>query len=353
MGIQLDEEGWYSVTPEVIADHVAVRVVAAAESSNHIPKTGGLVLMDAFCGCGGNAIAFGKQPGIAKVICVDLDRSKLRKAAQNACLYDIPRDKLIFVECNTLFVMQHCYKNGDVVRVEQLKEHGVDIPKAVPTEQCAGFYIGGPDLLPSRIDAVFMDPPWGGVDYNALGKNGYCLEKHMKIKALRQSQVISSTPVPVADPNEGVGDDFFDSFGPPTPSLSAGGAHHHPEDTFRNGVELVRMAAHATASRLVVYDLPRNTNKASLGQAAYKAGYRGNMKLEEHYLNGRLKTVTAYMGADYSSILQKLPPPKETTPKKEKPEKEEQAKEKDAPTPHPQEETAPGEGETPTPGAAT
>jgi electron transfer flavoprotein alpha/beta subunit len=25
--------------------------------------------------------------------------------------------------------------------------------------------------------------------------------------------------------------------------------------------------------------------------------------LEEHYLNGRLKTVTAYMGADYSDLI--------------------------------------------------
>ena len=52
-----------------------------------------------------------------------------------------------------------------------------------------------------------------------------------------------------------------------------------------------------------MFDLPRNTNKASLGRAALDAGYRGNLKLEEHHLNGRLKTVTAYLGADYSSLL--------------------------------------------------
>jgi hypothetical protein len=70
-----------------------------------------------------------------------------------------------------------------------------------------------------------------------------------------------------------------------------------------NGVHLLQMAASATRSRLVIYDLPRNTNKSALGQSALVAGYRGNMKLEEHYLNGRLKTVTAYMGADYSIVL--------------------------------------------------
>ena len=59
----------------------------------------------------------------------------------------------------------------------------------------------------------------------------------------------------------------------------------------------------ATARRWVVYDIPRNTNRTSLGGAALAAGYRGNVKLEEHYLNGRLKTVTAYMGTDWMHLL--------------------------------------------------
>jgi len=70
-----------------------------------------------------------------------------------------------------------------------------------------------------------------------------------------------------------------------------------------DGVELLRIAAEATRSRIVLYDLPKNTNKESLGRAALAAGYRGNIKLEEHYLNGRLKTVTAYLGSDYSDLL--------------------------------------------------
>ena len=61
--------------------------------------------------------------------------------------------------------------------------------------------------------------------------------------------------------------------------------------------------AEATRSRMVMYDLPKNTNKESLGQAALSAGYRGNIKLEEHFLNGRLKTVTAYLGTDFSGLL--------------------------------------------------
>lgn len=46
-GCLLDEEGWYSVTPERVADNIAERCRCD-------------VILDAFCGVGGNAIAFAK-----------------------------------------------------------------------------------------------------------------------------------------------------------------------------------------------------------------------------------------------------------------------------------------------------
>lgn len=44
-GCLLDEEGWYSVTPELIATQIAERCRCDT-------------ILDAFCGVGGNAIAF-------------------------------------------------------------------------------------------------------------------------------------------------------------------------------------------------------------------------------------------------------------------------------------------------------
>jgi trimethylguanosine synthase len=93
-GIQLDEEGWYSVTPEQVVDHVASRLVDLCQGSN-------IVALDAFCGGGGNAIAFAKQPNVS-IIAVNTDRAKLRRAAHNAQLDDIPANKLVFIECTVL-----------------------------------------------------------------------------------------------------------------------------------------------------------------------------------------------------------------------------------------------------------
>ena len=210
------------------------------------------------------------------------------------------------------------------------------------------------------------DPPWGGVDYGALGKHGYDLEKNMKIKrdnrgmewrdggtskaespsslartnSVRKLSGASSCDedLPGASPDsaaaggaekaDGNGDEkeeeeqpagsgagldcFFDTFETGKPlqvskclgakTMSQTNRELSDEDCV-DGVELLRIAAEATRSRIVLYDLPKNTNKESLGRAALAAGYRGNIKLEEHFLNGRLKTVTAYLGSDYSDLL--------------------------------------------------
>ncbi|NXG58565.1 TGS1 synthase, partial [Hemiprocne comata] len=63
-GIKLDREGWFSVTPEKIAEHIATRVSQSFNCD---------IIVDAFCGVGGNAIQFaltskrGKQVHVFKI----------------------------------------------------------------------------------------------------------------------------------------------------------------------------------------------------------------------------------------------------------------------------------------------
>ncbi len=48
-GVKIDEESWYSITPETIAKHVAGRVVEVFGEGN-------ANVIDGFCGVGGNLI---------------------------------------------------------------------------------------------------------------------------------------------------------------------------------------------------------------------------------------------------------------------------------------------------------
>ena len=64
-GVGLDSEGWYSVTPEAIAHHIAERVCFD-------------VLVDPFVGCGGNAVQFALVCHL--VFAIDLDPVKLEHA---------------------------------------------------------------------------------------------------------------------------------------------------------------------------------------------------------------------------------------------------------------------------------
>ncbi|KAK7489072.1 hypothetical protein BaRGS_00019733 [Batillaria attramentaria] len=80
-GIQMDKESWFSVTPEKIARHIAKRCRCD-------------VIVDAFCGAGGNAIQFAFK--CERVIAIDIDPEKLRLAKNNAEVYGVA-DRIEFV----------------------------------------------------------------------------------------------------------------------------------------------------------------------------------------------------------------------------------------------------------------
>ncbi|NWY40631.1 TGS1 synthase, partial [Sylvia atricapilla] len=111
-GIKLDREGWFSVTPEKIAEHIAVRVSQSFNCD---------IIVDAFCGVGGNAIQFALTS--KRVIAIDIDPEKLRLARHNAEVYGVA-------------------------------EH-IDF-------LCGDFMALAAGL---RADVVFLSPPWGGPDY--------------------------------------------------------------------------------------------------------------------------------------------------------------------------------------------
>jgi len=104
----MDEEGWFSVTPEPIAKHHASRVGAG-------------VTIDCFTGVGGNAIQFAAK--CKHVIAVDIDPQRIDCAHHNASIYGV-NDHIDFIL-------------GDFINI-------------------------APQL---KGETAFMSPPWGGPDY--------------------------------------------------------------------------------------------------------------------------------------------------------------------------------------------
>ncbi|KAF7830619.1 Trimethylguanosine synthase [Senna tora] len=107
-GIKMDEEGWFSVTPEAIARHHALQCASG-------------IIVDCFTGVGGNAIQFAQW--CRHVIAIDIDPRKIDYARHNAAIYGVD-DQIDFIV-------------GD-------------------------FFHLAPNL---KADTVFLSPPWGGPDY--------------------------------------------------------------------------------------------------------------------------------------------------------------------------------------------
>ncbi|KAH9940769.1 S-adenosyl-L-methionine-dependent methyltransferase [Epithele typhae] len=120
-GCLLDEEGWYSVTPEKIADQIAERCRCD-------------VVLDAFCGVGGNAIAFAKT--CERVIALDVSPIRLALARHNAALYGV-EDRIEFVLMDFFSFARTLNNAANSSRARR------------------------------KIDAVFLSPPWGGPAYLA------------------------------------------------------------------------------------------------------------------------------------------------------------------------------------------
>ena len=88
-GIELDPEGWFSVTPEQIATHIARRtwLNCTGSTPDHAASVRQFTILDAFCGCGGNAIAFARAG--FQVTAIDLNEERLRMAKHNAMVYGV------------------------------------------------------------------------------------------------------------------------------------------------------------------------------------------------------------------------------------------------------------------------
>ncbi|XP_036345976.1 trimethylguanosine synthase [Rhagoletis pomonella] len=135
-GIRLDCESWFSVTPEKIAVHLADRLSCD-------------LIVDAFCGCGGNSIQFART--CKHVVAIDIDPIKINMAKHNAKIYGVT-DKIDFIV-------------GDFLQIGR-----------------SGRF---------RSDVVFLSPPWGGPKYKT--KSDYDIERFLQPAGASQLMEIAKT----------------------------------------------------------------------------------------------------------------------------------------------------------------
>jgi trimethylguanosine synthase len=146
-GIFIDQESWYSVTPERIAYHQASRCFHRLSSAIEQPWSRLIkatritcheqyfTVWDMFCGAGGNAIAFSRNSGFC-VTGFDTNNVRLESALRNSRVYGVAHD------------------------IELICTDSVSILASFPAVRqrfgSQGTY--SPDM-------IFLSPPWGGPTY--------------------------------------------------------------------------------------------------------------------------------------------------------------------------------------------
>ncbi|KAF8159234.1 RNA cap guanine-N2 methyltransferase-domain-containing protein [Crassisporium funariophilum] len=237
-GCLLDEEGWYSVTPELVADQIAERCRCDT-------------ILDAFCGVGGNSIAFAKT--CQRVIALDTSPTRLALARHNAQIYGVA-DRIEFILSDYISFAKSYLSLPSFSQPRTENSHDT-----------------------RKIDVVFLSPPWGGPSYLSGSTD--------VIPGLTLS-TRSKDPVQISTEEH------------PTYSLSSIQPIH--------GAELFDLTRKITKN--IAYFLPRNTRLEEISSLLTEEQCRVSqsstttpaiaeqVEVEEEWMGTKLKALTCYFG---------------------------------------------------------
>ncbi|CAN8074842.1 unnamed protein product [Agarophyton chilense] len=157
-GVIMDDESWYSVTPEKIARHIAGRFA------------GRQLVVDLYSGAGGNSIQFALNG--AYVIAVEISQSRIDIARNNARVYGV-EEYIEFVAADVMDALK------------MMKERNM------------------------VADGIFLSPPWGGPGYQESESYDVGV-----FKAVVDLARMVSKDVSVLVPRNVCGDNVLKWFGP-------------------------------------------------------------------------------------------------------------------------------------------
>ncbi|KAI9673950.1 MAG: Trimethylguanosine synthase [Caeruleum heppii] len=121
-GIWMTDDAWFGVTPEPVANKIASHLASCSDKDS--------ILIDAFCGAGGNAIAFAATGHWKRIVAIEKDANVLKCAKHNAEIYGVQ---------------------------DLIEWHEGDCFDILPTLS--------PEVKESCV--IFGSPPWGGQGYRS------------------------------------------------------------------------------------------------------------------------------------------------------------------------------------------
>ncbi|KIX03601.1 uncharacterized protein Z518_07154 [Rhinocladiella mackenziei CBS 650.93] len=131
-GIWMTDDSWYGVTHESVANKIAQHMADAAPPERSI-------IIDAFCGVGGNTIAFALSKRWKRVYAIEKDAATLACAKHNAEIYGVA-DQITWFHGDCFEILGALNSSKEKV-VEPLK------------------------AITSQFGIIFASPPWGGPGY--------------------------------------------------------------------------------------------------------------------------------------------------------------------------------------------
>lgn len=156
-GILLTKELWFSVTPESISKFTAKFINYAFNVKDKNTGNRELVVMDAFCGGGGNVIQFLEYSD--KIYAIDINSLHLHCTFNNCTVYcerDYLKEHLELLPLDWTYVDTPLDDEDDSYSPLAEDEIYADKKKSLETLK---------KLKEVRFDCIFGSPPWGGPAY--------------------------------------------------------------------------------------------------------------------------------------------------------------------------------------------
>jgi RNA cap guanine-N2 methyltransferase len=276
-GVQLDRDGWFSVTPQVIAEHIAQRLVGI-DTTHGASRTSdcGLVVMDPFAGVGGNVIALALRPEVELVVAADLNAERLRMCLNNCRVYQVPIHKVLFVVADADWLLSQ-YQGGQLKPAAAAK---TETSQALQDYVFVSQATDAKSILPSRLDRIFTSPPWGGPEY--LNVKSFCVRQHLVLdngagETYSGVQLLQRAMGAVEWPHAVTNTDSAVDATVPDTAVADGNTC---EPLLQPRVAIL---------------LPRNTHGGALARAVSPGRSTGVLELEQNMVNGKFKTITAYL----------------------------------------------------------